>query len=193
MAFRARPADLLATPALEAAIGRSGATSAHRPVFAMLDGDLAGLAPRRPQAERALVAIGPAVPLAQIAASYSEASAAFETAAAFGIAETVELGDLGPLPLALARGLAAERLAERHLSPLAEQDRHHEIERTMLALIDRDQDVRATAAALHVHPNTVRYRETRFRELTGLDVRRTDDLIVTWWLLKRRAARPAEG
>lgn len=26
----------------------------------------------------------------------------------------------------------------------------------------------------------------RFRELTGLDLRRTEDIVTTWWLLKRR-------
>ncbi|MET7774091.1 helix-turn-helix domain-containing protein [Nocardia sp. NPDC005366] len=36
-----------------------------------------------------------------------------------------------------------------------------------------------------VHRNTVRKRSTRFAEMTGLDLDRTDDLIVVWWLLNR--------
>jgi DNA-binding PucR family transcriptional regulator len=55
----------------------------------------------------------------------------------------------------------------------------------MVLLLEHDGDVRAAAAALHVHPNTVRYRSGRFAELTGLDIRRTEDLILTWWLLNR--------
>jgi hypothetical protein len=35
----------------------------------------------------------------------------------------------------------------------------------------------------------VRYRVTRFRELTGLDIRRTHDLVTTWWLLEWRRTR----
>lgn len=43
-----------------------------------------------------------------------------------------------------------------------------------------------TAIRLQVHANTVRYRINRFREATGLDVRRTEDLMTAWWLLNGR-------
>ncbi|WP_406230244.1 helix-turn-helix domain-containing protein [Nocardia sp. NBC_01009] len=41
---------------------------------------------------------------------------------------------------------------------------------------------------MYLHRNTIRNRLIRFSELIGLDLDRTDDLIVTWWLLTR--ARP---
>lgn len=44
------------------------------------------------------------------------------------------------------------------------------------------------ARRLTVHPNTVRYRVKRFEQLTGLDLRRTEDLVTSWWLLNRRRA-----
>jgi DNA-binding PucR family transcriptional regulator len=37
-----------------------------------------------------------------------------------------------------------------------------------------------------MHRDTVRYRVTRFRDITGLDLRRTDDPVTAWWLLKWR-------
>jgi DNA-binding PucR family transcriptional regulator len=145
---------------------------------------------RRPAIGEALVTVGPAATLADAADSFAEAQEAFTTAAAFGVSGVVELTDLGPLPLALAAERSAARLEQQRLARLDELDRGgtRELEHTMLELLSRDQDVRATAAALHVHPNTVRYRISRFTELTGLDIRRTDDLITTWWLLRRRSA-----
>jgi DNA-binding PucR family transcriptional regulator len=41
--------------------------------------------------------------------------------------------------------------------------------------VDALGDVRAAAARLHVHPNTLRYRVRRAAELTGLDL---DDPLV---------------
>jgi hypothetical protein len=66
-----------------------------------------------------------------------------------------------------------------------------EIEQTTLTLLDLDQNVDATAGRMHLHRNTVRYRVNRFRGLTGLDLRRTDDRVTAWWLLKWRQARLA--
>ena len=103
----------------------------------------------------------------------------------------VELTALGPLALATAAGGLAARLEREHFSQLDELGRAgEEIEHTTLTLLDLDQNVDATAARLHLHRNTVRYRVTRFRKLTGLDVRRTSDLVTAWWLLKWRQARP---
>ncbi len=71
--------------------------------------------------------------------------------------------------------------------------RRRELEATVLALLDRDHNIDATAAALHLYRNSTRYRVGRFRDLTGLDLRRTEDLVTTWWLLKRRQAARTEG
>ncbi|MFE7721735.1 helix-turn-helix domain-containing protein [Nocardia rhizosphaerihabitans] len=43
---------------------------------------------------------------------------------------------------------------------------------------------------MYLHRNTVRNRLTRFAELTGLDLDRTDDLVVAWWLLHREHSPP---
>jgi DNA-binding PucR family transcriptional regulator len=41
---------------------------------------------------------------------------------------------------------------------------------------------------LHTHVNTIRNRLARFEELTGRDLRRSADLVETWWALQRSAA-----
>jgi hypothetical protein len=41
------------------------------------------------------------------------------------------------------------------------------------------------AERLFVHPNTVRYRLRRYEELTGVDLRETEDAFRVWWALHR--------
>ncbi|WP_234009806.1 helix-turn-helix domain-containing protein [Streptomyces sp. SA3_actF] len=94
-----------------------------------------------------------------------------------------------PRPLVLADPLTADNLSARHLSALDGAGRSSdEIERTTRVYLECDQDVREVARRLAVHPNTVRYRVSRFQELTDLNLRRTEDLVTSWWLLNRRRA-----
>ncbi|MBO3748893.1 helix-turn-helix domain-containing protein [Streptosporangiaceae bacterium NEAU-GS5] len=116
-------------------------------------------------------AIGPAVPLAQAAASLRWAR------------EAMELGRRGILPgegvlrcadhmatlvvfrdEALVAALAATRLAPlAHLRP-SQQDRLAE---TLLAWLRFGRGAGEVAARLHVHPQTVRYRLRQIEELYG--------------------------
>jgi DNA-binding PucR family transcriptional regulator len=52
------------------------------------------------------------------------------------------------------------------LDPL---DRNPDLPHTLEVYLENDLDRRRTAAALHVHPNTLDYRLRRIVELTGLD------------------------
>ena len=63
----------------------------------------------------------------------------------------------------------AEALRVRALAPLEQEtSRSHErLAETLLAWLDHQGSVPATAATLHVHPQTVRYRLGRLRELFG--------------------------
>ena len=192
VAVRADVNDGAEASALEARIRQSGATSEHRVFQTVVDGRLLAVAPRAPKApEDVTLAVGSPMLLQEVHRSFSEAEEALATARAFGVTGTVELTALGPLPLATAAGDLAARLEREHFGALDELGRTgEEIEQTALALLDLDQNVDATAARLHLHRNTVRYRVSRFRDLTGLDLRRTDDLVTAWWLLKWRQARP---
>jgi DNA-binding PucR family transcriptional regulator len=44
-----------------------------------------------------------------------------------------------------------------------------------------------------VHPNTIRYRLSRFGTLTGADLSSTDTLVEVWWALEYASIRPAAG
>jgi hypothetical protein len=73
----------------------------------------------------------------------------------------------------LTRPSAALAALTRLLEPL---DRNPDLLLTLEAYLAEDTDRRRTAAALHVHPNTLDYRLKRIVELTGLDPATTSGL-----------------
>lgn len=64
------------------------------------------------------------------------------------------------------------RLRDPRLAALRAHDARHggELARSLLAYLDAFGDVRAAAAGLHVHPNTLRYRVRRAAEVSGIDL-----------------------
>ncbi|MBB3038408.1 PucR family transcriptional regulator [Hoyosella altamirensis] len=190
--MRAHPADAKEEERMSSAIRRTTATQHHKPVLAVLEGDLVGLVPQPPTLpDGSLAAIGSAVHLHNVAAAFRSASVALDAAAAFGRTGVVTLDQLGPLPLALMADELAIAVEQLHFQYLdSDNEANREIEQTVWTLLECDQNVDATAEKLHVHRNTVRYRLGRFREITGLDIRAsTHDLVLAWWSLARRAAR----
>ncbi len=67
---------------------------------------------------------------------------------------------------------AIEQFVQQWLGPLTEYDDGHgtQLVRTLSEYLDHDGSHRATAAALSVHRNTVKYRLRRIRELSGYDL-----------------------
>lgn len=176
---------------LEAKIRQSGATSTHRVLQTIVDRTLLGVAPRRPTAPEGIaMGVGPPVLLNAARESFAEAWEALATAEAFSMTGTFDFTTVGPLALVTIGDHVASRLAAERFVELGAD--FGDIERTVLTLLEFDQNIDQTAADLHLHRNTVRYRVTRFRDMTGLDLRRTEDLVTAWWLLKWRQARRGE-
>lgn len=73
----------------------------------------------------------------------------------------------------LSRPSDAQQQLAALLDPL---ERFPDLLRTLEAYLDQDLDRRRTAAALHVHPNTLDYRLKRVVELTGLEPATTKGL-----------------
>jgi len=73
------------------------------------------------------------------------------------------------------------------LQPL---DRNPDLPLTLEVYLDHDLDRRSTAAALHVHPNTLDYRLRRIVELTGLDPSTTRGLQLLGAALAARRLAP---
>jgi len=135
----------------------------------------AGSPSRRAELERATegvtAALGPAVPRSELPAAWSLARAALRAAESGAIpgeglvAAEDHLADL----IVFEGGALAERLAERRLAPLAELTPagRNRMEETALAFVQHGGNAAAMARALHLHPQTVRYRLNRLRELLG--------------------------
>jgi len=116
------------------------------------------------------VALGPTVEWGASATSVRRAIAAHRLVAADAAEGTLIVADdhLAALLIAadprLAADLAATRLAP--LDELAEGPRVR-LRETLAAWLDRPGQVQAVAAALDVHPQTVRYRVRQLRDLFG--------------------------
>ncbi|MGH2980785.1 MAG: helix-turn-helix domain-containing protein, partial [Solirubrobacterales bacterium] len=141
-------------------------------------------------------ALGPAGPLSTIGFSWRVARLAMR-ARDEGAIEAKGLirsdDHLGPLLLYEGRALV-DRIAARRLGGLDELTpaARERLERTALAYLSHRANAAATARALHLHPQTVRYRLARLRELLGDSL---DDPVAHFELeaALRRRARPARG
>ncbi|MCD0484377.1 helix-turn-helix domain-containing protein [Streptacidiphilus sp. ASG 303] len=129
-------------------------------------------------------------PAEGIPAAYRLAADALDTAPAHAYGATPLLGDADAHVLALlaARpGAAPDRVARAVLGPLLRPDRRHLAE-ALDAYLDTGSAT-AAAEALHLHPQTLRYRLRRIRELTGRDPRRPWHRL-TFDIARNLAGRP---
>ncbi|MFE3257890.1 PucR family transcriptional regulator [Nocardia sp. NPDC059091] len=165
-----------------------GSTSKLPVVDTVIDRHLVALLPHTPDDRPPIgtVALGPSVPLTEAPLSYRHARQAFDLAARNDRTGLVDLATLGPLPLLAYPDEAVDVLAAKHLAPLLRHSAGAEVAATVEAYLDCDRRIDETAAKLYLHRNTVRNRLLRFAEITGLNLDRTDDLIVAWWLLTYR-------
>jgi hypothetical protein len=157
-------------------------------LFTSLDGDVIGVASRRPVPIAGLtVGVGASAGLETLPASFALAGRALQTALAFGHEGVHALADLSILPAVLVDQALGDEFVARYLEPLAGMGRHGaELETTLRAWIDHGMRIEDTARALHVHPNTLRHRLRRFEEATDANLRSASDVMELWWALERR-------
>lgn len=138
-----------------------------------------------------LAGVGPPVDdLFAAGASCRAAMEAMESAARTGrIREPVDYDDALVDILLSANTTVADRLVQLALSRVEGQDR---LTATLRAFFACGQSTAETAQVLVVHQNTVVYRLRRIKELTGLDVRRTDDLVILWLAVRALDLRSGE-
>ena len=144
-------------------------------------------------------ALGPAVPRRELGSAWTLAKAALRAAeggALAGPGPILAEDHLAELLIFDSAGLA-DRLAERRLAPLADLTpaARTRMEETALAFVQHGGNAAAMARALHLHPQTIRYRLGRLRELFGDDLGDPDARFELELALRsarsRRAARAA--
>jgi PucR C-terminal helix-turn-helix domain len=171
--------------------------SAYGGVFGTVEGRLTGLSPRPPSADgidaTVLVVAAPACPLPQIREVYGLCVTALRSAGRSSLRGLHGVADLAGETALAAQPLLAGLLSTALLGALRHgDDFHRELASTALAYLDHGRRLDHTAAALHVHPNTVRYRLRRLREITGNASIAADpgerltvlETVRLWWALR---------
>lgn len=164
------------------AIGAAGAASGGVPgvvarVAALVDGPL-------------LVASPPVSP-SRVAPLYDLGRRALRAGAAAELTGLRHLTDLALLTATASEPDLGRLLADGLLDGLDRADPfHRRLAETALAHLDHGGRIEATAAALHVHGNTVKYRVRRLHELTGGSFAESGDgdavarAAHRWWALR---------
>lgn len=150
-------------------------------VYGLVEGRLAGLSPRAPEGPvDAMVVVAPAAPVREVRTRYRLCLTALEAGQQKGVHQLADLA--GETALA-AQPVLADVLAAHYLAALDPADPfHRQLAGTGLAYLDHGQRLDQTAEALHVHPNTVRYRLGKLAELTGADLAPSTVLhTLRWW------------
>jgi hypothetical protein len=159
---------------------------------ATVDGWPAGLVTRAPATGDELLVVAPAAPLARAPAMYRLCVLACRAAARTGATGNHGLADLAGAAALEAQPVLAGLVCDALLGDLDPADEfHRELAGTALAYLDHGQRLDQAAAALHVHPNTVRYRLRRLGEIAGPAAAGVDggrrltvlEALRLWWAL----------
>jgi hypothetical protein len=188
VAVRGRPLPDRTADELVRAIGAASRAVGHHAFVGVLEGDVVGVA-RRPPAIvdcPGIVGIGPPADLTGIEPSFATASRVLEVAERFGEPGVFRLEDLSLRVAVAAEDELGELLVGRYLRPLEKLGgRSAAVLETVAAFIENGLSVKATAEALDVHQNTVRYRLGRFEELTGANLEKPVTAFEVWWAMQR--------
>ncbi|MEE4546531.1 helix-turn-helix domain-containing protein [Streptomyces sp. V4-01] len=166
-------------------------------LFGLVDGRLAALVPRLapalpqeadPADLAALLLVSPAVAWDDIPAVHRLCADALRTARAYGATGPHRLTDLAAETALASRPELAALLTGELLGALdPADDFHRELARTALTYLDLGHRLDLTAASLHLHANTVRYRLARFARLApgaALDDPGVLPTLRWWWALR---------
>jgi sugar diacid utilization regulator len=127
--------------------------------------------------------------VAAIAIGYEEARAAERLAEGTGRSGRAIAFDEVLIDHIVRSSPVIEHALDETLRPLVEYDRarHTDLVGTLAAYVEAGFNVTKSAAALHVHPNSVVYRLRRIKQLTGHDVHDPNELLVLILSIKRAA------
>jgi PucR-like helix-turn-helix protein len=142
-------------------------------------------------------ALGPTVPRAELGGAWSIASTGLRASQAGAIPPGGLIDAERHLPelLLFESGGLAERLAARRLAPLDDLTPagRTRMEETALAFVQHGGNAAAMARALHLHPQTIRYRLARLRELFGDGLTDPDARFELELALRSRRSLAARG
>lgn len=178
-AYHVLAADV-SDPALAAKLERG-----MRGLSGLVDGRFAALVERLPElADGPLVVASPRARLDEAPVLYGLCRQALGATGRRGLCR---LTDLALATATTARPELGRLLAAELLTGLDPgDDFHRQLASTVLSYLDHGSRLEPAAHALHVHPNTVKYRVRRFAELTGRSpvARGIEHDTQLWWALR---------
>lgn len=182
-AFRARPATDSGVVSLSRHLGLDPEDSHRVGLATNIDGDMCGFLTMVPAADApGLVAVSGPVPFTDLPSAFQRATRAFSVAERMGLTGLQSMKKLGLLSAVAADRDIAREVDAVYLAPLRRQKEYGDILlETIRSYIDNDGQLDATAEALDLHVNTVRYRIAKYEEIIGRQLRDTRVLAETWW------------
>ena len=153
---------------------------------ATIDGELCGFVSRVPTGAVPYgIGFGHPARLGELASSFRTAGRALATATAFCRTGAQVFDRLGVRPALIADVEVSDGLVRRWVEPVLRDGRSGlMILATVESYLAHGMRNDATAAAVFIHHNTLRYRLDRFEQLSGADLHSIDTLIEVWWALQ---------
>lgn len=186
-AVKAGPIDR-PTPGLIAHLERFAVGTPGAALVSVADGDLVGIAIRRPNpfdAVTPIAVVGP-VRLPGLTRAFAEAARLLEVAQRFGKGGIVEPSSLGVLLAVANEPELGDSLYEKYVERVKREagSMAEVLLETIDAFLRLNRAYQATASALHVHVNTLRHRIGRFEEIVGDSFSRPEVPLEAWWAFR---------
>jgi len=164
--------------------------TSFRPLVAPFDNDIVAICAVWPvAADGAVIAVGGPARLSAVPLAFAEATRVLNVALRYRRTGVVDQSALSVRMAVEEHDVLGEQLLRRHLAPVAAAGGSADILDTLRTYLNAGRSIAATAAALSVHPNTIRYRLARFESLAGADLSSTDTVVEVWWALEYAAIR----
>ncbi len=180
-AIKARPTGTASLEVLERRLAETPSS-----VAGIIGGACVGVLSRVPRPfDHSAIAVGPLVPLGDLAPSFEVAARLLEWMTRRNVGGTVELDDATWRIAVDREDHVTKLLMDRYLGPVWQQGDFGEVlHKTLVAFVRNNMNVTRAAKELIVHPNTLRYRLTRYSDLTGIDLESPNALIELSWALE---------
>jgi len=187
-ALRTRPTSGLELEQMRRMLRLERARPAREGMAAELDGDLVAIIVDPPSGElqRIVGGIGEPVPLVELPESFRLAGRALRAAATFGLTGIHDMGSLGLRPAVVDDQDVGRALGARYLDRVVGEPSGEDLLDSLRGWFEAGMHVGRAASELFVHPNTLRYRISRFETLSGADLRDHQIAFEVWWALEHQ-------
>ena len=161
-------------------------------LLSIFDGDIAGIVKTMPRKveEPICMAVGKPVGLAVCYESFRQASRVLDAGAAFGYTGLLTIESLGMLLAVCSDKELGAYVMQRYIAPTRHDDNFtkarsgQDILAILRSYMEHDRNVAATAAAVHLHQNTLRYHIERYSQVVGVDFHDPKQMAELWWALE---------